>query len=153
RPASRQARMLDGLLAPARAALGASFEVPAHAQFEGVAWPLASQRPAHLLPPRFASWDALFEAAAREAQGELAPLGPLAERTWGERNTARMCHPLASALPAPLASRLCMPGDALPGDTTVPRVQGPAFGASQRMVVAPGREADGIAHMPGGQSG
>lgn len=147
------ARMLDGLLAPARAALGASFEVPAHAQFEGVAWPLASQRPAHLLPPRFASWDALFEDAAREVQGELAPLGPLAERTWGERNTARICHPLASALPAPLASRLCMPGDALPGDTTVPRVQGPAFGASQRMVVAPGREADGIAHMPGGQSG
>ena len=41
----------------------------------------------------------------------------------------------------------------LPGDGTVPRVQGPAFGASQRMVVAPGHEADGIAHMPGGQSG
>jgi penicillin amidase len=27
------------------------------------------------------------------------------------------------------------------------------FGASQRMVVAPGHEAEGLAHMPGGQSG
>jgi penicillin amidase len=35
----------------------------------------------------------------------------------------------------------------------MPRVQGPAFGASQRMVVAPGHEADGLVHMPGGQSG
>jgi len=33
------------------------------------------------------------------------------------------------------------------------RVQGPAFGASERMVVSPGREAEGIIHMPGGQSG
>jgi penicillin amidase len=27
------------------------------------------------------------------------------------------------------------------------------FGASERMVVSPGRAADGITHMPGGQSG
>lgn len=54
----------------------------------------------------------------------------------------------------PLGRRLlCMPADPLPGDALVPRVQGPAFGASERMVVAPGREADGILHMPGGQSG
>ena len=35
----------------------------------------------------------------------------------------------------------------------MPRVEGPKFGASQRMVVSPGHEADGILHMPGGQSG
>ena len=29
----------------------------------------------------------------------------------------------------------------------------PTFGASERFVVSPGREADGIFHMPGGQSG
>jgi len=32
-------------------------------------------------------------------------------------------------------------------------VQSPAFGASERMVVSPGHEEDGIFHMPGGQSG
>ena len=34
----------------------------------------------------------------------------------------------------------------------MPRVVGPNFGASERMVVAPGHEADGYFHMPGGQS-
>ncbi|NJM11772.1 MAG: penicillin acylase family protein [Synechococcaceae cyanobacterium SM1_2_3] len=35
----------------------------------------------------------------------------------------------------------------------MPRVQTPGNGPSQRLVVAPGREGDGILHMPGGQSG
>ena len=46
-----------------------------------------------------------------------------------------------------------MPAEPLPGDAMMPRVQGPAFGASQRMVVAPGHEEAGLMHMPGGQSG
>ena len=46
-----------------------------------------------------------------------------------------------------------MPVDHLPGDRDMPRVQTPNFGASERMVVSPGHEADGIVHMPGGQSG
>ena len=46
-----------------------------------------------------------------------------------------------------------MPFEPLPGDVAMPRVQSPDFGASERMVVAPGHEADGIIHMPGGQSG
>ena len=35
----------------------------------------------------------------------------------------------------------------------MPRVQGRSFGASERMVVSPGREAQAIFHMPTGQSG
>ena len=35
----------------------------------------------------------------------------------------------------------------------MPRVQTPGFGASERMVVSPGREQDGIFHLPGGPSG
>ena len=46
-----------------------------------------------------------------------------------------------------------MPADALPGDLNMPRIASPTFGASQRMVVSPGHEEDGIIHMPGGQSG
>lgn len=145
-------RLAEGLLAPARAAMGEAFEAPALRQFEGVAWPLVEQRPAHLLPPGFPDWPALFEDAAREVRDELATHGPLHERRWGESNTAAICHPLADALP--LGRRLlCMPAEPLPGDSMMPRVQGPSFGASQRMVVAPGHEADAILHMPGGQSG
>ncbi|MGY1519757.1 penicillin acylase family protein [Luteimonas sp. A482] len=146
------ARLLEGLLAPAQAAPGEDFEPPAFPLFEGVAWPLVQQRPAHLLPQRFDSWPALFEDAAREVRDDLTVLGPLRERSWGEHNTAAICHPLAGAIP--LGRRLlCMPADRLPGDTMMPRVQGPAFGASQRMVVAPGHEEAGVMHMPGGQSG
>ena len=161
-------RLADGLAAPARAALGDAHETPDPPNFEGVVWPLVEQRPAHLLPRRFActpdtqrgvctpaddGWLALFEDAARDVRDSVAGDGPLAERTWGERNTTAICHPLASAIPLLGKRALCMPAEPLPGDGTVPRVQGPAFGASQRMVVAPGHEADGITHMPGGQSG
>src|SRR5690606_15110263 len=146
-------RIAAGLLAPARAALGDEVPMPAMGQLEGVAWPLVTQRPPHLLPPAFDDWDALFEEAAASVVDALAEMGPLAERRWGEANTARICHPLAGVLPGFLRGALCMPPDELPGDSHMPRVQAPAMGASQRMVVAPGREADGILHQPGGQSG
>ncbi|HZX79701.1 MAG TPA: penicillin acylase family protein [Lysobacter sp.] len=145
-------RIREGLLMPARVALGHEATLPELPQLEGVAWPLVTQRPAHLLNPRFDDWDALFEDAAREVRDGLAKRGPLRARSWGERNTAAICHPLAAALP--LGKRLlCMPAEPLDGDTLTPRAMARDFGASQRMVVAPGHEADGIAHMPGGQSG
>lgn len=141
------------LLGPARQALGDAWLEPRLAQFEGVLWPLVSQRPAHLLPPGHASWDALLADTAKRLEADLAAQGPLTERTWGERNTAAICHPISRALPEIAKRWLCMPAEPLPGDNNMPRVQGPAFGASQRMVVSPGHEADGFIHMPGGQSG
>ncbi len=97
---------------------------------------------------------AVLESATRTLIAEWESKGPsLAERTWGEANTARICHPLAAALPEWLSPRLCMPKTPLPGDDHVPRVQGPSFGASERMVVSPGREEDGILHVPSGPSG
>lgn len=147
------ARIEAGLAAPALRTLGADFKLPELAQAEHFVWPLLRQRPPHLLPRRYASWDELLEDAADEvlradtldAQGQ--------PRTWGERNRARICHPLATALPGWLANRLCMPAQALSGDINMPRVQAPSFGASERMVVSPGHEEDGYAQMPGGQNG
>ncbi|HZE89436.1 MAG TPA: penicillin acylase family protein, partial [Verrucomicrobiae bacterium] len=63
----------------------------------------------------------------------------------------RMTHPVVGALPV-IGGWFSMPADPLPGDVDMPRVQGPDFGASERFVVSPGREAEGIFHMPGGQS-
>ena len=147
------ARVADGLTAPAQAALGQDFIMPDLPQLEGVVWPLLNERPANLLPRRFASWGALLEDAAVQVRDDLSGHGPLEHRTWGERNVAKVCHPLAGALPAILKSSLCMPADPLPGGGDMPRVQAPSFGASERMVVSPGHEAEGIIHMPGGQSG
>ena len=146
-------RIQNGLMAPAQAALGEDFVMPDLPQAEAFAWPLVQQRPAHLLPRKFASWDALLADAARDIRGQLEEAGPLADRSWGERNSAHICHPLAGALPGLLQGLLCMPAEPLPGDGNMPLVQAPGFGASERMVVSPGREAEGFAHMPGGQSG
>lgn len=145
-------RVVDGLTAPIRAAQP-EFKTPRLEQIEGVVWRLLEVQPAHLLPPAYADWDALLLAAADAvlAQLESQP-GGLDTRTWGERNSARIGHPLARALPA-LGPWLDMPAQALDGDSFMPRVQGPAFGASQRMAVMPGYENESWFHMPGGQSG
>ena len=148
-----QARILDGLTGPAQVAMGDKFEMPVFGQFEGVVWPLVTQRPAHLLPKQYASWDALLEDAAKDVADALKTKGPIAQRTWGERNTMAICHPLAKAIPLLGKRLLCMPPDQVPGDGAMPRVVGPSFGASERMVISPGHEAEGITHMPGGQSG
>jgi len=142
------------LLAPAKEKLGEQFVEPNLPQLEGVVWPLLTERPTHLLPNQFDSWDALLVDSAQQLERDLAAQGPdLGQRNWGERNTAAICHPVSRALPALFKRWLCMPREPLPGDNNMPRVQGPAFGASERMVVSPGHEEDGIVHMPGGQSG
>ena len=147
-------RIAHGLTAPAQSALESGFAMPAVPQLEGVVWPMLEQRPAHLLPAHFESWDALLESAASEViKTHGGPGAALAERNWGEENKAHICHPMAAGLPRMFKRMLCMPEDALAGDAAMPRVSAPRFGASQRMVVAPGHEADGLVHMPGGQSG
>ncbi len=159
--------LFEALLAPCRK-IEPEFSYPGR-QSEGPLWRLVSERPAHLLHPRFASWEAwLLHAvdytldyyletgpaavAALGEDGGRLPLSTLSEATWGARNTTRITHPLSRAVPQ-LGRWLDAPALPLPGDSNMPRVQGPTFGASQRMVVSPGREQDGLFHMPGGQSG
>lgn len=124
-------------------------------QTESWLWPLVTTKPVHLLSAGHGSWDELLAAAARDvarAPGNMTKDG--AFRTWGDVNRgSSICHPLARALPEAAKHFLCMPDEPLPGDDDMPRVQRPAFGASQRMAVAPGREAEGIIEMPAGQSG
>jgi penicillin amidase len=64
-----------------------------------------------------------------------------------------MRHPLSASLPGFVARWLDAPFEALPGDREMARVQTPTSGASERLVVSPGREQYGVFHMPGGQSG
>lgn len=122
-------------------------------QGEGPLWQLVSQRPPHLLDPRYPDWSALLLDAADATRAELTADGrPLAAHTWGDDNQVRIQHPFSRVLPW-LSAWLDLPAQALPGDLYVPRVQTRDNGASERLVVAPGREAAGILHMPGGQSG
>jgi penicillin amidase len=148
-------RVLDPLLAPARAKDPKRLREGAspNARWEGPLWALVTGRPAHLLDPRHPSWDALLLAAAGDVIEELTKDGRrLADRTWGERNTTLILHPLSRAVP-PLGAFLDMPREPLPGDSHMPRVQSASAGASERFAVSPGREEQGYFHMPGGQSG
>lgn len=137
--------------APAHAR-DASFDYTRTLRTEGPVWALVSARPMHLLDPRFGSWDDLLLAAVDEAIAELTEGGrTLADRTWGEFNRAQIAHPLASAVPR-LGRWLTMPEAPLPGDVYTPRAHSPRAGPSERLVVSPGDEANGILHMPTGQS-
>ncbi|MBL8258608.1 MAG: penicillin acylase family protein [Candidatus Competibacteraceae bacterium] len=122
-------------------------------QHEGPLWQLVSQRPPHLLDPRYPDWPALLLAAADAVRERLIADGrPLAAHTWGDYNRARIQHPFSRTLPG-LSAWLDQPTLPLPGDAYMPRVQAPSSGASERLVVSPGREENGILHLPGGQSG
>ena len=120
------------------------------AQFEGPLWQIVTERPMHLLPYRFQAWPeallASFDASLEDLMKECVSLD---ECTWGRANRLSMRHPLSAALP--FGSRwLDMPADEINGDSWMPRVQGPSFGASERIVVSPGKESQGLLQMPGG---
>jgi len=122
-------------------------------QWEGPLWALLTERPPHLLDPRHASWDAQLLAAADAVLDEMTKDGRrLGSRTWGERNTVLIQHPISRVAPA-LAGWLDMPRQPLPGDSDMPRFQSAKAGASERLAVSPGREERGYFHMPCGQSG
>ncbi len=149
-----QSKVFHGLMAPVRAANGGDMEPLLSNQFEGVLWQLLSERPHHLLPGAYVSWDELLLDAIDTNMAWFANHydDRLAERSWGEINTASIRHPLSEALPV-LSPLLDMPAEPLNGDVDLPKAQGPEFGASQRFSVSPGDEKNGLMQMPTGQSG
>jgi penicillin amidase len=121
---------------------------------EGAIWKLVNERPAHLLNPRYGSWsdlltssiDAIIQEAMENSKGDLS------RKKWSDYNVIAFRHPLSRSIP--FASRwLDMPAAKLPGDLFTPRMHWNTNGASERMVVSPGNERDGLMQMPTGQSG
>jgi penicillin amidase len=125
-----------------------------HARFEYAVEQALDTQPAHLLPPGFATWDAFLLAQVDATVESMTRDGarPLAQATWGESNASHIGHPLTRALPV-LSRWLDMPSHPQSGDGNMPRVSGPSFGQSERLVVAPGHEERATLSMPGGQSG
>ena len=122
--------------------------------YEPALWDMIEKHPPHLLGQDYFDWDQLLLAATDDVIAEVKKEhGSIARAAWGEHNAAAIRHPLARLFPGPLGRWLSMPADPLPGGKDMPRVQSPNDGASERFAVSPGREAEGIFHMPGGQSG
>ncbi len=115
---------------------------------------LLRARPPALVPPGSPSWDqflaTVLAGVARSVEEKAG--GDVDRFTWGAYLTASIHHPLAQAIP--LLGWLTDPKDEpVPGDNGVVRAQTRGHGASERLVVSPGHEAQGLFHMPGGQSG
>ncbi|SAI73730.1 beta-lactam antibiotic acylase [Bordetella ansorpii] len=107
------------------------------------------------IPSRHADWrDFVLDRIDTVIAANTANGARLENAYWGKRNRLAMGHPFARLLPASVRGWLSAPTDAMPGDVNnMPRIQHPSFGASERFVVAPGHENEGILHMPGGASG
>jgi penicillin amidase len=126
----------------------------ASSRYEVVMEVLAAHRA--WMPDGIVDWRAFMLDRIDHAITQLPPGVKLDDARWGDRNRATIEHPFARIVPAWLPwvrAWLGAPGDPLPGDFNMPRVQAPSFGASERIVVSPGREQDGFFEMPGGQSG
>jgi penicillin amidase len=72
--------------------------------------------------------------------------------SWGCVNKTRIEHPFSATNPL-LGALLNMPVETIPGCTHCVRAASGRGGASERLVVAPGYEVEGIFQMPTGQSG
>ena len=118
---------------------------------EGPIWALVSQKPMHLLDPRFESWDDLLLAAVDAVIDRATRDGGL-DAPWSKWNVTVYRHPLSSSIPF-FGAWLDMPQRPLDGDLYTLNMHWGANAASERMIVSPGREAEGIMHMPTGQSG
>ncbi len=149
-----RSRVFHGLMQPVQAAYDEPVELRISNQFEAPLWQLVHAQPMHLLPGNYESWNDLMLAAVRDNIAWLKDNfdGPLSARSWGEKNTVVIRHPLSRAIPM-LADWLDMPRSAMNGDSNLPKAQGRSFGASERFSVSPGDEENGLMHMPTGQSG
>jgi penicillin amidase len=130
----------------------AAFDHTQNRRREGPVWALVTERPMHLLDPAYDTWDALLLAAIDATIEQAMNQGTLDEMQWGRYNVTTYRHPLSASLPF-VGRLLDMPIQPVPGDLFTPRVAWGSNAASQRMVVSPGREAEGIMQMPTGQSG
>ncbi|HEU4404963.1 MAG TPA: penicillin acylase family protein [Polyangiaceae bacterium] len=108
-----------------------------------------------LLPAPSGDWGPFLATVLEKAAAEVKRRQggrPLDRLEWGALNRVQIAHPLSGAF-AGAAPPLDMPAEPLSGCGFCVRMAAGTLGASERLVVSPGREGDAIFHMPAGQSG
>ena len=142
--------LFGAYMRPVAASLHVHPEIPSRA-----AWPierLLTEQPPALVPPPYKTWPEITDAVLTTIAGAVDAAGGLPKFTWGAVNHVGIHHPITRALPA---LRLLTDPPDIPeaGDSMLPRVAIPGFGASERLVVSPGHEDTGLFEMPVGQAG
>lgn len=126
-------------------------------KIEPAVWQLIDDEVDTWLPAGEASYDSFLLSSYDKTRADLikqhnADPSSLVGLEWGKVNKLAIKHPFSSQL-GPFGSFLTMPESAGFGDSYMPAVQRSSFGASQRLIVQPGNEENGILTIPGGQSG
>ncbi len=122
---------------------------------EPAAWMIFNQFPDSWIEGRYVSYPDLFIKSYQTTKERLlnkhSDTGALTDLTWGKTNALAIKHPFSAQIPV-LGQYLNMPTAPGFGDSFMPAVQRPEFGASQRLFVQPGHEDTAILTVPGGQS-
>ena len=124
-------------------------------QTETAVWQLLNEQPDSWLPAGYKTWSEFLLSAWQETRSNLntqMQTQSLAELNWGAVNALTVKHPFAANVPL-VGDYLNRPAIAGYGDSYMPAVQQPEFGASQRLFVQPGRLAEAVLTLPGAQSG
>ena len=121
---------------------------------EPAVWQLIKAQPASWVNPQFTDWEQQLQAAFEQTLAQLtAKFGNNIQNwQWGKVNELAIEHPFAKQIPL-LSKLLNMPTSPGFGDSYMPAVQKPSFGASQRFIAQPGYLKSAILTVPGGQSG
>lgn len=112
---------------------------------------------ADLLPDRdaYPEWTSFLVSLLEKSAKRLASangVSSVEDINWGKVNTTKVFHPLFGGMPV-IGRLFNMPVEPLPGCMECVRFSMSRSGASARMVVAPGHEAEGVLELPAGQSG
>ncbi len=94
-------QLSDVLVSPCKK-IDKDFSIVKLDRTEGPVWRLVSERPEHLIDPRFKTWDELLLAAADDVIDDATKNdGKISDYTWGAYNTTRIQHPLSMAHAGP----------------------------------------------------
>lgn len=117
---------------------------------------IESRRPELLPDPDiYRDWPGLIRSLLVKSSQHLVEkygVDSIERLNWGKVSVVEMKHPLAGSASI-VGPFLNMPRLPLAGCIQCVRFSHESAGANSRMIVAPGREADGILEMAGGQSG
>ncbi|QQX79071.1 penicillin acylase family protein [Shewanella sp. KX20019] len=151
-------QLIDNSFAPLETQLGMSSLSlsPVKRYLEPAMWQLIEAQPKSWLPEKHSSWSeymlSIYQQSKLQLLAKHSKDSNMDDLAWGRVNQLKIQHPFSKQIPI-LSRLLDMPTMTGFGDSYMPAVQGSSFGASQRFIVQPGDEANGVLSIPGGQSG
>lgn len=118
---------------------------------------ILSVRPPKLLPRSeiYQSWQDLVLKVLVETVDKLEKrhqVQDINQLVWSDINPVRISHPFTRTIPV-LSEFLDLPEYRLSGCTFCINVMAEGYGVTERLVVSPGHNDEGLVQMAGGQSG